>query len=454
LSLEPAETVSESPGSSLNSTLLKSTMAASLGGLLFGFSTVVISGTNAPLREAFHLSEFWLGVTNSSALWAAIPGTLVSGVIADRLGRRGGMQVAGWLFLLSALGCALTWNLGALIAFRACGGFAVGASWILCPMYISEVSPADWRGRMVCIFQLNNVFGILVAYLSNAIIAHLHLGAVEWRWKFGIECLPNVVYLALLSGVPQSPRWLVKKDREGDAREALAKLGEGDIDGRLTEIRDSLVGRRGDRLFQKQYFKPILLGVILAILSNLTGINAVLYYLNDMFQKAGFGATASNNGAIFVGFMNFISTVVAFFLIDKIGRKPLLLVGAALMTPALAGIGYIFHLQQHQTWLVWMVGAYIVAFAFSQGSVICVYLSEIVPNSIRGKGESFSGGVAMTGGALLTMFIPVFFERLGYYGTYSIFAIGTGIGFFVTLFYFPETKGITLEDMQRRLVSR
>jgi MFS family permease len=194
-----------------------------------------------------------------------------------------------------------------------------------------------------------------------------------------------------------------------------------------------------------------MLGVLIAFMCNFAGITAVLYYLNDMFQKAGFGATASNNAAVFVGFMNFISTAGAFFLVDKLGRKPLLLMGGAVMTPALAGIAWIFHLQQHQAWLVWIVGAYIVAFAASLGSVICVYLSEIVPNSIRGRAESFSGGVAMTGGALLTMFTPVLFERIGYSGTYSIFATATGIGFFIVLFYFPETKGVTLEDMQRRL---
>jgi sugar porter (SP) family MFS transporter len=449
--LETPEVILEAPTSSLNSVLVRSVMAAALGGLLFGFDTVVVSGTNEPLRKAFHLSEIWVGVIDSSALWAAILGALMSGLIADRLGRISGLRLSGWLFLVSGLGCALAWSFPPIIVFRACGGFAVGASWILCPMYIAEISPAPWRGRMVMIFQTFNVFGILLAYLSNAAISLLRLGATEWRWKFGAEALPDLLFLLLLAAAVQSPRWLVKKDREPEARDALGKLGERDVEGRLAEIRDSLVGRHTDRLFQKKYTKPILLGMLIAVLCNFSGITAVLYYVNDLFQKAGFGASASNNGAVFVGFMNFIATVAALFLIDKLGRKPLLLFGAAVMAPALAGIGIVVRTHQHQGLLIWMVGAYIVAFAISLGSVICVYLSEIVPNSIRGKGESLSGGIAMTGGALLTLFIPVWFERIGYAGTYSIFAAVTGLGFFIVLFYFPETKGVTLEEMQLRL---
>jgi sugar porter (SP) family MFS transporter len=449
--LETTETTLERPTSPLNATLVRSVMAAALGGVLFGFYTVVVSGINEPLRQVFHLKEAWIGVFDSTALWAAIPGATMAGLIADRLGRIGGLRLAGWLFLVAGLGCALAWNFAPLLAFRAVGGFAVGASWILCPMYIAEISPAKWRGRMVMIFQTCNVFGSLVAYLSNAMISLLHLGATEWRWKLGAECVPNVIYLAMLAGVVQSPRWLVKKDRESEARDALRKLGERDLECRLAEIRDSLVGRHLDRLFQKKYFKPIMLGVLIAIFCNFSGITAVLYYANDLFKNAGFGTGASNNGAIFIGFMNFISTVAALFLIDKLGRKPLLLIGAAVMTPALAGVGIVVRMQQHPVLLLWMVGAYIAAFAASLGSVICVYLSEIVPNSIRGKGESLSGGVAMTLGGILTMLIPVGFERIGYFGTYSIFAACMGISFFIVLFYFPETKGVTLEEMQYRL---
>ena len=449
--LETSETTLEPPKSSLNATLLRSTLAAALGGLLFGFDTVVVSGTNAPLRVAFHLNETWIGIIDSSALWAAVLGTLSSGFIADRFGRTGGLRLSGWVFLLSALGCAFAWSRESLVVFRALGGFAVGASWIMCPMYIAEISPAQWRGRMVMIFQTNNVFGILVAYLSNAIISRFHLGATDWRWKFAAECVPNLLYLAMLASVVESPRWLVKKDRESEARDALARLGERDFEGRLAEIRESLVGRRTDQLFQRKYFKPIMLGILIAVLCSFTGITAVLYYVNDMFQKAGFDTAASNNAAVFVGFMNFIFTVAALFLIDRLGRKPLLLFGAAVMTPALAGIGIVFRMHQHEGLLIWMVGAYIAAFAISQGSVICVYLSEIVPNGIRGKAESLSGSMGMSCGAMLTFFIPIWFERIGYMGTYSIFATVTGIGFFIILLYFPETKGVTLEEMQRRL---
>lgn len=441
----------DTPHSPLNAILLKSTVAAALGGLLFGFDIVVISGTNEPLRQAFKLSEWWLGITNSSAMWAAIPGTLASGFIAERFGRRGGLRIAGWLFLTCAVGCALAWSLGALILFRALGGFAVGASAVLCPMYIAEISPAKWRGRLVCLFQFNIVFGILLAYLSNAIISRFNLGPFEWRCKFGAECLPNLVFLSTLAGIPESPRWLAKRGREDEARHELARLGEREIDTRITDIHRSLADMHGDRLFQKKYYKPIVLGMLLATFNNMAGINAVLYYLNDMFHRAGFAKAASDNSAVIVGFANMVATVAAFFLIDKIGRKSLLLIGAALMTPCLVGIALIFHFQRRQELLVWIVGAYIASFAISQGAVIWVYLSEIVPNSIRGKGEAFSGFVAMMEGALTTMLVPPMFEKIGYAGAYSVFAAATAIGFLVTLFYFPETKGVTLEDMQRRL---
>jgi len=439
---------------SLSAILLRSVAAAACGGLLFGFDIVVISGTNGPLRETFKLSEWWLGITNSSAIWAAIPGTLASGFIADRVGRCDGLRIAGWLFMICAIGCALAWDLGALILFRAFGGFAVGMAAVICPMYIAEISPAKWRGRLVCLFQFNIVFGILLAYLSNAIISRLHPGVSQWRWKFGAEVVPNLLFLSTLAGIPESPRWLAKKGQEAKARGNLAKLGEADLDARMQDIHRSLAGVQGDRLFQTKYYKPILLGFLLATFNNMAGINAVLYYLNDMFHKAGFGAAASDNSAVIVGFTNMIFTVAAFFLIDRLGRKSLLLIGSALMTPCLAGIAMIFRFQQHQQWLLWIVGAYIASFAISQGAVIWVYLSEIVPNSIRGKGEALSGFVAMVEGALITLLVPPLFEKIGFAGTYWAFAIATATGFFVVLFYFPETKGITLEELQRRLEGR
>ena len=434
----------------MNSILLRVVLAAALGGLLFGFDIAVISGTTQTIKQTFALSEWGMGLTVASALWATALGALMSGSIVEHLGRRAGLRIAGWLFLISAAGCAVAWDWWSLVVFRAIGGLGVGAASVMCPMYIAEISPARLRGRLVLVFQLNIVLGILIAYLSNALITPFNLGQEEWRWKLGAECVPALAFLVALIGIPQSPRWLAKRGRLPEAREVLVRIREPDPDTRLAEIHRTVAEQPSEPLLQMKYRKPILLGLSLLFFNCMAGINAVLYYLNDTFESAGFSRADSDWGAVIVGFMNFAFTVVAMFLIDKAGRRTLLLIGAVGMAPCLAALAAILHLHQFQYLLVWILAGYIASFAISQGSVVWVYVSEIFPNRVRGRGEALSSFFGMTLGAATANLFPAMREKSAPL-TFLFFAAMVVLQFFVVWRYYPETKGVTLEEMQRRL---
>src|SRR5580692_4081073 len=274
----------------LNSHLLRSAIVASLGGLLFGFDTAVISGTTRELTQTFHLSSGGLGFTVFIAVVGAIFGFMLAGIPGDRFGRRDSLRVLAVLYLISALGCAFAWDWTALVVFRFIGGLGIGGSSVLGPMYIAEVAPAKWRGRLVGLFQFNIVFGILIAYLSNYILGTLGLGAAEWRWKLGISAVPAVLFLLLLFGIPRSPRWLVKRQRISEARDVLRMTGEENYEEELQEIIVSIDAEHvaGDSLFSWKYRLPIFLAVSIGMFNQLSGINAILYYLNDIFAYAGF----------------------------------------------------------------------------------------------------------------------------------------------------------------------
>src|SRR6266851_390103 len=276
----------------INAYLLKSAVVAALGGLLFGFDTIVISGTTHSLREVYHLSEGWLGFTVASALCGTVLGSMTAGIPGDRYGRRDSLRIMAILYLLTALGCAFAWNWYALLFFRFLGGLAIGGSSVLGPMYIAEIAPASWRGRLVGIFQFNVVSGILLAYLSNFFVGAQHLPIEEeWRWKFGVAALPAALFLTLLFTIPRSPRWLVKKQRINEAREVLRLIGEQDYERELEDIIESIDAEHGladEGLFSAKYRLPIFLAITIGMFNQLSGINAILYYLNDIFAFAGF----------------------------------------------------------------------------------------------------------------------------------------------------------------------
>ncbi|HEX8879042.1 MAG TPA: sugar porter family MFS transporter, partial [Candidatus Acidoferrum sp.] len=363
----------------LNSTLLKSTVVAALGGLLFGFDTVVIAGAIQPLKALYHLSPFLVGFTVAAALVGTVIGSMLAGIPGDSLGRRGSLRWMAILYVVSAAGCAFAWNWTALVLFRFVGGLGIGGSSVLGPMYIAEISPAKWRGRLVGCFQFNVVFGILLAYFSNYLIGTMGFGNAEWRWKLGISALPAVLFLIMLFGIPESPRWLVKKGRTNEAGEVLGLTGGENAEQELREIVESIDAEHvtSDALFSARYRVPIFLAVTIGMFNQLSGINAILYYLNSIFAFAGFSKVSSDLQSVAVGATNLIFTVIAMSVIDKLGRKTLLLVGSVGMCLSLAGVAGIFLTNRHEDLLVWMLIGFIAFFAFSQGAVIWVYLSEV-----------------------------------------------------------------------------
>ncbi len=437
----------------LNACLAKSTFVAALGGLLFGFDTAVISGTTSALTQTYRLSPALLGVTVFSALFGTVLGAMLAGIPGEKIGRRDSLRVLAVLYLISGLGCAAAWNWGSLVAFRFIGGLGIGGSSVLGPMYIAEIAPARLRGRLVGFFQFNVVFGILLAYFSNYLIGLRGLGLSEWRWELGVTAIPAAAFLLLLLGIPRSPRWLVKQGRLAEARAVLQMTGEENFEQELREIAESIQveqQRAGERLFCRTHAFPIFLAVSIGVFNQLSGINAILYYLNDIFAHAGFSKLSGNLQAVAIGATNLVFTIIAMSVIDKIGRKILLLVGSVGTAACLAGVATIFFTSHHQDVLVWLLIGYIAFFAFSQGAVIWVYLAEVFPNNVRAKGQSLGSFAHWFMNALISGIFPLMAASSGAY-PFFFFSLMMAAQFFVVLFVYPETKGLTLEEMQKKL---
>lgn len=436
----------------LNSSLLKSTVVAALGGLLFGFDTVVISGAELSLKELYHLTPWTMGVTVTSALIGTIIGSITAGIPGDAIGRRDSLRFMAVLYVVSALGCAFAWNWWALVIFRFIGGLGIGGSSVLGPMYIAEISPAKWRGRLVGFFQFNVVLGILLAFLSNYLIGTVGLGATEWRWKLGISGLPAIFFLAMLFGIPRSPRWLAKKGRVDEARDVLRLIGEQDYETELKDIVASIDAEhhQHDSIWNRHYRFPVFLAVTIGMFNQLAGINAILYYLNPIFSDAGFSKVSGDLQSVAIGATNLLFTMIAMTLIDKVGRKKLLLIGAAGTAACLAGVAAIFLTHQHKEYLVWLLVAYIAFFAFSQGAVIWVYIGEVFPNRVRAQGQSLGSFSHWFMAGVISLGFPPLAAKSGGY-PFVFFSVMTVVQFLVVLTVYPETKGFTLEEMQKKL---
>jgi len=437
----------------LSPTLIKATLVGALGGLLFGFDTAVIAGTLHSLTIAYRLTPWTQGVTVFIALAGTVVGAMSAGVVGQKLGSRETLRILALLYIISALGCgfALSWPM--LVVARFIGGLGIGGSSVLGPVYIAEVSPAKWRGRLVGMFQINIVIGILLAYLSNYIIARVVAGSTDWRWMFGVAAIPALLFLLLLFGIPRSPRWLATQNRVDEARSVLQLIGSPDPDAELREIVESIHLERAqasEPLFSSKYRFPIFLAVTIGFFNQLAGINAILYYLNAIFAYAGFSRVSGDLQAVAVGAMNLLATLVGMSLIDKLGRKTLLLIGSAGMVGCLSGVAAVFLTNTHQHDLLWLLVAYIGFFAISQGAVIWVYIGEVFPNRVRAKGQSLGSSAHWIMNAAISLtFAPIAAKSHGY--PFVFFAVMTLLQFFVVLFFYPETKGVSLEQLQHQL---
>ena len=433
--------------------LAKSALTGALGGLLFGFDTAVIAGATHQLTQQYALSDSQLGFTVAIALWGTVVGSMTSGVLGQRIGSRAALRILGLLYVISALGCALALNWPMFLIFRFIGGLGIGGSSVLGPVYIAELAPAKWRGRLVGMFQINIVIGILLAYLSNAILAHLVHGANLWRWELGIAAAPALLFLAMLFTVPHSSRWLVSQNRIDEAMVILTRMGSPDsraeVDAMVLSLQEE-GGASHTSLFNRRYLFPIFLAVSIGAFNQLTGINAILYYLNDIFASAGFSNVSADTQAVAIGAANLLATLFGISIIDKFGRKNLLLVGAAGCAACLAGVALVFGRHSHQQLLLPLFVAFIIFFAISQGSVIWVYLSEVFPTNVRAKGQSLGSSSHWVMNALIAQTFPIL-ARSSRAIPFAVFAVLTAVQFFVVKFVYPETKGYTLEDMQHHL---
>ncbi|MBB5724558.1 sugar porter (SP) family MFS transporter [Sphingomonas endophytica] len=431
----------------MNTTLLRGVLVGGLAGLLFGFDTAVIAGTTEGIRNAFALDASGVGITVSAALWGTLAGALLAGLPGDRYGARNALKGIALLYCLSGLGCLIAWSWPALIVFRVMAGLAVGASSVLAPVYLAEIAPAERRGLMVGTFQLNIVLGILAAYLSNAVVGSFDLGAGDWQVKLGISAVPALLLLSLMFTIPDSPRWLAAKGREDEAEAVLVGLGVADprheLDSYARAAAAVAVGS-APRLSWARHRKPILLAFAVASFNQLSGINAILYYLNDIFAAAGYDAVSADRQAVTIGLCNFVFTALALLVIDRLGRRTLLLIGSVGLTLALGGTAAVFLSGQGQQYLLALLIAFIAFFAFSQGAVIWVYISEIFPTDVRARGQALGSSTHWAMDAVIAMAFPVIAAHTRGL-PFVVFAAMMAVQFVVVLMFFPETKQRSLE---------
>lgn len=434
---------------------MRSAIVAGLGGLLFGFDTAVISGTTEWLKNTFQLTDFMLGFTVASALIGTIIGSIAVGKPADAVGRRGVLFVLAVLFFVSSIGCGLAWSWWVFIAFRFVGGLAVGGASVVSPLYIAEISPAQYRGRLVAITQFNIVLGILLAYLSNYVIGNLNLGADECRWMFGIMVVPSAAFFFLLFGTPQSPRWLMAKGRVDEGRTVLQMCGTdtGNVEEEIKDIQASLDIEHHtleEPFFRAKYSKPILLAVAIAAFNQLSGINALIYYTSHIFRMAGYGSADALLQSVIIGFTNLVFTMAAMSVIDHFGRRKLMLVGSVGYIVSLTAAAYSFYSGTGGKLLLASLIVFIASHAFGQGAVIWVFIGEVFPNRVRARGQALGSFVHWIMAALISWTFPMIAAQSGghAFAFYALCCVGQLLWVILIM---PETKGISLEKIQQKL---
>ena len=430
----------------MKSIVLRSSLIAALGGLLFGFDTAVISGTTDDLRRVFSLGDGALGFTVAVALIGTILGAVAAGWPADRWGRRGTLVAVAALYFVSALGSAWPWDWVSLLVFRFLGGIGVGMASVVCPLYIAEIAPASRRGRLVALAQFNVVLGILLAYLSNWLIGGALPGGDAWRWMFGVEAAPAGLFFGLLFLTPESPRWLVGRGRVDDARRVLELIGADESVGALQRSLQEESAGRAESLFSKRYRRPVMMAIAIAAFNQLSGINAIIYYTPDIFRMAGFDRASALIQSVVIGGTNLALTMAGLSLIDRFGRRTLMLVGSVGYLVSLGGTAYSYYSGRGGWLLLGSLVVFIAAHAFGQGAVIWVFLSEIFPNPVRAKGTALGSTVHWIMAAAISWTFPLIAARSGGH-TFTVYALCMVGQLVWVVTRMPETKGVALEAM-------
>jgi MFS transporter, SP family, arabinose:H+ symporter len=430
-------------------------IVVALGGFLFGFDTAVISGAEQSIQQYWQLDHFQHGLTVSIALIGTILGSLLGSIPSERLGRRKTLILIAALYLVASLGTALATNWGVFLLFRFMGGIGVGASSVTAPIYISEISPARSRGKLVALFQFNIVLGILISYLSNYLIGQE--SETAWRWMLGVQVVPSTLFLVLLSFVPESPRWLiVKKGRIAEATATMRIINPDHYEAEIAAIRNDMQNNQhtaGESLFSRKHRFPVFLAVTFAVFNQVSGINAIIYYAPRIFEMTGLGKQSSLLSSVGIGFVNFVFTLIAINFIDRIGRRTLMLIGSLGLIVTLGLVSRAFYTNDLGGIAVTVaLLVYIAFFAFSQGAVIWVFISEIFPNQVRAKGQTLGSLTHWVMAAVIAFSFPILAEDLGGGHTFLFFCIMMVLQLLFVWKVMPETKGKSLEQLETTLV--
>jgi sugar porter (SP) family MFS transporter len=436
-----------------NQSVLAWSLVVALGGFLFGFDTAVISGAEKAIQQFWHLSAFSHGLTISIALIGTVIGSLVGSRPSDRYGRKNTLYFVAIAYLLSSIGTAMADNWYVFLCFRFFGGLGVGISSVTAPIYISEISPANRRGRLVGLFQFNVVLGILISYLSNFLLSEF--GEASWRWMLGVQAFPSLIFFILIYFIPESPRWLIIK--KGATEKALAILkiiNPANCDSELVAIQNSVhqessSTKHNENLFSGNYNTPVVLAMLFAFFNQVSGINAIIYYAPRIFQMAGLGAQSSLLSTVGIGLINFSFTLIAINVIDKVGRKKLMLVGSVGLIVSLLLVAFTFLSGSLNGYAIpaYMM-LFIAFFAFSQGAVIWVFISEIFPNQVRAKGQTLGSSTHWVMAALIAFSFPYLAENLGGATVFFFFAFMMVLQLIFVWKWMPETKGRSLEQIE------